>query len=180
MEKTIDIKTPSFGQLFGAYIIDGALLVISVLLISVFLIFGIGSLGGLVFVLVFFFGGLCIIPVWLLFVIYMSIMERGTGKSLGKKLMLLRVLAGESSQQEVPFWELLVAYFIDLSFASFVGVLLIAIWAESGDTGFFGLCGGVFAALLGSLYFAICESLNGKTLGKKLVGLHIVSDKDSK
>lgn len=103
---------------------------------------------------------------------YFALLEKNASASLGKRIvgLLINPLA--------PFWRVLIAYIIDWS------PLFVATW---GLIAYFGASGAKYdndpiAGLLGIpcgviliwLYFVILESCFGKTLGKKLMGLHVV------
>ena len=95
--------------------------------------------------------------------------------------------------KKAKFWRVCVAYLVDIiicQIAGFfigwitgfvVGFLLGAAGLYTPDnmtlfTTITGLSGALAGLVFSILYFAICESRWGKTLGKKLMGLTVVQE----
>ena len=85
--------------------------------------------------------------------------------------------------QKPGFWQFLAAYMIDFLLLGLVGLVVgyLVMWilmlyiitlSSGGDWAFVGGCITFMIVVL--LYFSILESLFGKTLGKKLMGLQVV------
>ena len=172
---------PGFGRLFLSYLIDICLLFPCVVVIGILLsvpLAGNDSLSTLGFGLVWLLGMSFMLPILWVFVIYMSILECCTGKSLGKRIMQLQVIEGKFLLKKVSFLNLLLAYFIDFFLLSCSGVLLFLLLAHlahrNGDIAFAGFLSGVLTLFFGSLYFAICEGISNKTVGKMLVGIAVM------
>ncbi|MBR2081674.1 MAG: RDD family protein [Elusimicrobiaceae bacterium] len=82
------------------------------------------------------------------------------------------------------FWRLLGAYIVDFLFISVIGVVLeyLVMWVlalgyivmlRSGGNWIIVVGVGTFISSV-LLYFSICESVWGKTLGKRLMGMQVV------
>lgn len=181
------MKKPGFWQLIGAYVID--------FVITSFIVWGCWSLlvhsigeGSSSYTFsqldkLFTFPQQCGIYIFLVLapnILYFAGCECIWKKTIGKWLLGVNVLA---RNQRLFVEKLSVAYGIDLLLLVPVSMLCILIHILLSGWNCWG-CGmsvfdwSVVAGFLSMivLYFPICESRWGKTLGKKLMGLQVVQE----
>ncbi|MBP5404233.1 MAG: RDD family protein [Elusimicrobiaceae bacterium] len=194
------MQKPSFWRLFGAYVIDFFILIAAQGIYMCIIIDstmrgsyhwhdsnGIGHttwdepifpwlasfLEHVPFVVLYF-----LIPL-LIGYCYFVISESLKGKTFGKKIFRLKSLYFDG--QQASWCRILVAYFIDLFLSFGICAILLLLWRCIPIQLVFRIRLLLIPLLLSwivfpSLYFSICESRWGKTLGKKLMGLQVVQD----
>lgn len=175
------MKKPSFWRLLGAYLIDFAItFFVAWMMWNLFEVcfpqafLGKYGLASLFCVLV-----MCAFIPNLLYFVGSECMWK---KTLGKRVLGVEVLEGN---QRPSGKKLLKAYGIDFLLSipasivySMMGLFLqsIIIFDRRFNTLDYCIMVGIVLSCLSMtvLYFAICESIFGKTLGKKLMGLQVV------
>ena len=184
------MKKPGFWRLFGAYGIDLViLLVFNLMWLWAWMFAASMGLVGKFPDCLMLFGLLG----WIIVdVIYFALLEQKGDVSLGKRIFKLKI-----QPLDVPFWKVFVSYFLDCALFVVVGSciyfymkhnLISHLSAADLQRGKIGieislkLLGNLFLISAGALfcspfYFSILESLFGKTLGKKLMGMQVVQEK---
>ena len=181
------MQKPGFWRLLGAYVIDLiVLLCFNIAWLYLWMWFvSMGIVAKLPnWLMIFGFLG------WIFFdVIYFALLEQKGDASLGKRIFKLKI-----QPLDVPFWKVFVSYFLDCALFVVVGSCiyfymkhnlishLSAVDLQRGKIGVeisLKLLGNLFLISAGALfcspfYFSVCESIFGKTLGKKLMGLQVV------
>ena len=188
------MQKPGFWRLLGAYLIDWTILACfdAIWLYSIFVIIFVlhTVLSSTVYntvVIGFMYSS------WLIIVInvgYFSLLEKGGKCSLGKRIAKLKI------QPTSSFWKVFAAYGIDCVLFVLIGScvyfymkhnLISHLSAADLNRGKIGmeislkLLANLFLISTGALsslpfYFSILESLFGKTLGKKIMGLQVIQD----
>ena len=188
------MKKPSFWKLLGAYLIDWTILVCfdAIWLCGIFTIIPIlhASLSSATYNTVVI--GL-VYSSWLIVIIdagYFSFLEKGGTGSLGKRAVKLNIQPASS------FWKVFAAYGIDCALFVLIGIcvyfymkhnLISNLSADDLTHGKIGmeislkLLANLFLISAGALcsfpfYYSVLESLFGKTLGKKFMGLQVVQN----
>lgn len=184
------MKKPSFWRVLGAYLIDFIGIQLIGFLIAAFianaLVVGYFATKYPYFYIAQHQGwGMAIVTVLVLFVLevcYFALLDSKLRGTFGKKCFKLAIYSKDVT--EISLSKTSMAYAIDLLLIKPLGLAItsaavvggIMMFYPSIDVGIVGVFvfSILFPACWGSFYFAICESVWGKTLGKKLMGLQVV------